>query len=442
MAERSPVIAVSSWQNAYIMHLASTSSTAGESRTGATAKVFLLGGAGQYGLAIGRLLVGQDFVSELIIAGRDLEKAKLAAANLGRKAVPLQVDASDEGRLASLLSGSDILVNAAGWDTVMPALRAAIRAGAHYCDIDAPQQAFDLDGEARAAGITAGIQGGLVSNLMIMHAASQLDEVLEVHLGTAWIRPPRLARAFASREDWRETVAALRESDLVRWWLWFRWSNRQRYDDPNRRMINTYSNGKWVAVDPLVSGVEIPREHGAAVTAFPISAIEDELVRPQYLKDVRQVCLHFSRFPPPLSELLETQAKRLVEGKADGPQASGAFYEAVERDPERWLAGEDAFLTFPDVPAWWVNVIGHKAGAPARYACWITPDSRVDDREYVSVPGAVAAMMIIQGEARGPGVLPPEGCFEPAPFFERAARLLPETPPGGKLLGETFEWLR
>jgi len=410
----------------------------------------VLGGAGQYGLAMGRLLVAQDFVSEVIVAGRNLENAKSAAAKLGQKATPVQVDAKDEERLASQLESSDILVNAAtSWDDAMPALRAAIRVGIHYCDLDsAAQQAFDLDDEAKAAGITAGMENGLIpglGNLMIVHAANQLDEVLEIHLGWAWMRTPRLARAFASRDNWREALAALRESigpgyGLVEWWLTRPW-NRQRRDEPSRRMIKTHHDGKWVAVDPLVSGVEIPREHGASVTAFPIFAGAGELVRPQYLKEVRQVALHFSRFPPPLRELLQTQLKRVVEGEAAVPQASHAFYEAVERDPERWLAGEDAFLTFPDVPAWWVRAIGYKAGAAARFTCWITPQNNVDDGEYVSVPGAVAALTILRGEARGHGVLPPEGCFEPGPFFEKVASLLSEKPPGGRLLGDRFEWL-
>jgi len=387
--------------------------------------------------------VAQDFVSEVIVAGRNLENAKSAAAKLGQKATPVQVDAKDEERLASQLESRDILVNAAYEDVVMPALRAAIRAGAHYCDLDAPDQAFDLDDEARAAGITAGIQGGFPRNLMIMHAASQLDEVLEVHIGGAWIRTRRLARAFASRDNWRETVAALRESigpgyGLVEWWLTRPWNRR---DEPSRRMIKTHHDGRWVAVDPLMSGVEIPREHGVSVTAFPIFAGAGELVRPQYLKDIRQIAFHFSRFPPALSELLQTQLKRVVEGEAAWRQASHAFYEAVERDPERWLAGEDAFLTFPDLPAWWVRAIGYKAGAAARFTCWITPQSNVDDGEYVSVPGAVAALTILRGEARGPGVLPPEGCFEPGPFFDKVASLLSEKPSGGRLLGDRFEWL-
>lgn len=392
--------------------------------------------------------MAQDFVSEVIVAGRNLENATSAAAALGPKAAPSMVDAKDEDRLASQLKGCDILVNAAtSWDDAMPALRAAIRVGTHYCDLDsAVQQAFDLDDAAKAARITAGMENGMIpglGNLMFVHAASQLDEVLEVQLGWAWMRTRRLARAFASRDNWRETLAALRESigpgyGLVEWWL--RRVQYRRPADPSHR-IRTYRDGGWVDIDPLASGVEVPRDNGGAAVAFPIFAGEGALVRPQYLPGVRMVGQHFSRFPPPLNELLCMQTNRIVAGEVDAMQAARDFYAAVERDPSRWLAGEDPCFRLPDVPAWWVRAIGFKAGAAARFTCWITPQSNVDDGEYVSVPGAVAALTILRGEARGHGVLPPEGCFEPGPFFDKVASLLSEKPPGGRLLGDRFEWL-
>jgi hypothetical protein len=34
-----------------------------------------------------------------------------------------------------------------------------------------------------------------------------------------------------------------------------------------------------------------------------------------------------------------------------------------------------------------------------------------------------------------------ETAFEPLPFFDEVVALLPEPPPDGKLIGESFDWL-
>jgi len=52
---------------------------------------------------------------------------------------------------------------------------------------------------------------------------------------------------------------------------------------------------------------------------------------------------------------------------------------------------------------------------------------------------AVAALKIMRGEIRQSGVLPPEGCLEPIPFFAEVAQHGVQQPPDGKLLGESFE---
>ncbi len=98
--------------------------------------MFALGGAGGFGQRTARFLAASDVVSEIVIAGRNLEAAKRFAAELGDKATALQADVADEGRLASLAADSDIVVSTAGpsFKVALPAVRAAIKAGVHYCD--------------------------------------------------------------------------------------------------------------------------------------------------------------------------------------------------------------------------------------------------------------------------------------------------------------------
>jgi NAD(P)-dependent dehydrogenase (short-subunit alcohol dehydrogenase family) len=48
-------------------------------------KSLLLGGYGQFGLATAKQLARYDLIDEIIIAGRNLEKAQQAAAEIGQK---------------------------------------------------------------------------------------------------------------------------------------------------------------------------------------------------------------------------------------------------------------------------------------------------------------------------------------------------------------------
>ena len=97
-------------------------------------KIFSLGGYGKVGLQANKLLAQTDLVTEIAIAGRNLELAEKAAAEIGRKAIAIQADGVDEQELTSLMAGYDLVVNAADNQFVLPSIRAAIHNNAHYCD--------------------------------------------------------------------------------------------------------------------------------------------------------------------------------------------------------------------------------------------------------------------------------------------------------------------
>ena len=135
-------------------------------------RVFVLGGYGKVGVPVIKLLAGSELVTEIAVAGRDLEQAGRTAAEFRKKAIAVQADGTDEQMLASLLAGYDLVVNASFNDTVRPAIRAAMNSGSHYCDVswgEAIDSAIELAPKAEAAGITAvvatGISPGISNNL-------------------------------------------------------------------------------------------------------------------------------------------------------------------------------------------------------------------------------------------------------------------------------------
>jgi hypothetical protein len=406
-------------------------------------KVFMLGGYGAVGLPAAKLLVESDLVNEIALAGRSLERAEQAAAEIGDKASAVQVDATDEQQLASLVAGYDVIVNAASNQIALPALHAAVRAGAHYCDVgwgqDFITQMNGLAVEARDADITAIICTGIspcITNLMGVHAANQLDVTEQLQSGRAWVF--QRARSLTPQE-WLENPAeqldVLHEfKDFLEWML-------QVAKETESQTVRAYQDGQWVDVDPLTSGLKAPLQQGGTVTAYPYGSyypLFDSL--PQDLARERPVEVWFTPFPSQLHDFFREQALRVTAGEIDPATAMNSFYETIENDPDRWLTVANDFAAFsPD----WVTAVGSKDGRAARYNCWLVPELWNEQSAWflTSVPLVIAVLKILSGETRERGVITAEKAFEPLSFFDEVVALLPEPPPDGKLIGESFEWL-
>jgi hypothetical protein len=80
----------------------------------------------------------------------------------------------------------------------------------------------------------------------------------------------------------------------------------------------------------------------------------------------------------------------------------------------------------------WITATGREDGRVGRYTCWL-----------VDLWGglALAALRILRGEVSVRGVVPPEGCFDPLPFFEGLRQYRAEKDRDKPLIGETMEWL-
>ena len=158
-------------------------------------RVIVLGGCGEMGSEATRDLARTSEFEEIVVADVNLPKARALAEELGGGRVRAErVDAGDEQSLSERLRGFDVVANCTTYHFGLTAARAAIRAGVNYLDLgglfNTPRQ-LDLDGEARAAGVTACLGCGAtpgVTNLMARRAADQLDEVSEVHVAFASFR--------------------------------------------------------------------------------------------------------------------------------------------------------------------------------------------------------------------------------------------------------------
>ena len=388
--------------------------------------MFALGATGGVGQMTVRKLATSGEVSDIVIAGRNPDGAQRVASELGAKATSLQVDAADEGRLASLAAGSDILLNAAGPDfrVALPAVRAAVKTGVHYCDVSADgpstEKALALDAAAQAAGVTALLGIGTdpgVSNLMLMHAARQFDRVEE--LRSCWVLP------LVSWGNPKEVLAGWRAAGHAD----ASWQTMMR---AVRRKVRVYRDGRLTEVDPIEDAVRITIPRGGRVTAQPLSG-PLPITLPRTLPGVRSVSHLMSLLPPQLNEPYCDLGRRVAAGELDESAAACALYEMVVDDPDRWLADPEGHGSEFVV---WAEATGTKQGQQVRYKCW-----PVGGWEGTATALATAALKILRGEVSRRGVLSPESCLEPMSFFREAAQHAPEKRPGGELLDESFEVL-
>ncbi len=364
---------------------------------------------------------------------------------IGGKARAAHVGSADEEQLAALAAGCDIIVNAASNQVALPALQAAVRIGAHYCDVgwgrDFIAQILEHDAEAKDVGITAIICNGIspcITNLMGVHAAGQLDETEQLQGGRSGVFEFGSDRTLTPQQWFEAPQESLAVLQKFRGYLGWMLQVAQKNEN---RTVRAYQDGRWVDEDPLTSGFQAPLPQGGTVIAYPFGSydpIVDEL--PEDLAKERPVCVYLTPFPPQLQELYRQQTKRAAAGEVDPATAMDSFYDTVEADPDRWLTVTD---DFDPLPLDWVAAVGRKAGRAARYSCWLVPSVWTERAVWLltSVSLAVTALRILRPEMQERGVMTAEKTFDPLPYLDEAASMLPESPPDGKLIGESFEWL-
>lgn len=171
-------------------------------------RVVVLGGTGTIGRRVAAELVRSGVAGEVVVAGRDGRRAAEVAALLGGPDAGVRAAALDalDPALGRALGGYDVVCSCAGpaHDVEVPALRAAIEAGASYVslcdDHPATEASLRLDGDAAAAGVTAITGCGLspgITNLLVALAASELERVEEAEIAVAasWADSTGPARA-------------------------------------------------------------------------------------------------------------------------------------------------------------------------------------------------------------------------------------------------------
>lgn len=374
-------------------------------------RIFVLGGAGRHGRRAAYLLSCSPEVSEVTIGARDLASARAIADRLGPKVSLARVDALDENAIAAAARGSRLLVNASGpyFETLLPALRAAIRAGIHYCDFSEDgrtvEQAFELDGPAREAGIAAILGIGDapgITNLMALHAARQLDHAEEIAVG--WTDDFEVVYRSV-----QENLQSIRTSGHVD-------ASLQATLNASTGRIRTFVGGRWMDEEALGRAVSVMLPTGQHFRAFPLGWAEPVML-PRSIPQLKNVISLVNLLPPQINELIRAEASFIAQGRLRPREATIDMLESVNIDPGRWLSRPQGMM----VGALFAIARGMKNGE--RAICGVIPNwsyrSAPDWVEGLGTgaPCSLAALRILRGEVFRRGVMGPEACFEPIGFF-------------------------
>jgi hypothetical protein len=389
-------------------------------------RVLLLGSTGGFGNEAAAYLVGENLIAEVAVASRSFEAARQTAIKIGDKARAVCVDIRDAARLSSIASAFDIIVNTAGptSEVQVPAVKAAIEAGVHYCDIAAIGKyaniALTLDTQARAKGVTAIIDTGWVaiSSLMAVHASRMLDNTAQVSV--CWLfeyTPGNYFSPVESLERARELGRVESSWDLI-----------ETAGEP----IATYRDGSWTRLDPLENPVQVIHPSGSEITGY-LTDSPCTFTLPRYLPGVKTVTCLLGMVPPQLMALFIQKSQRIAERETDWSGAALDFFETAVADKEHWLTPP---ANCPK--GWWMWAVaeGQKEGRKARYLCW--PSMVLS---WGLIPLIIVALRILRGEVSQHGVCPTEACFELGSFLDEASKYLPDNHQGEPLLNERFDWL-
>ncbi|SFG69880.1 Saccharopine dehydrogenase C-terminal domain-containing protein [Desulfotomaculum arcticum] len=369
-------------------------------------RIVVFGGAGFEGSGIVRDLI-KSCVSEVVIADCNIDGAHILANEFntsGTKVSVQFVDADDHNSLVEAIKGADAVVSAIGpfYSYGVKTIKAAIDAKVPYVDInddyDSTKEAFKFHDEAKKAGIPViiglGVTPGL-SNVCVSYAAGKLDRVNTINI--SWI---------AGAGPGGHAVAL-------------------HFFHALDGKIPIFIDNKYELISPVKEGkksVRFPDPFG--LVEVPYIGHSEHITLPMFIQGVKTVTVRGSLYPLIVQETINQIVKLglfsmtpiKINETLIAPRdfAMEFFHTLMEAEETRYQVERVLkSLPTPGYGSLIIEVVGDKNNSTAKYTYVINADL-CDATEW---PASIGAQLLAGGEIKQKGVLAPEQCIQPEPFF-------------------------
>ncbi len=378
-------------------------------------KVAVLGGAGAVGSVATRTLAATGVFDEIVVADRDLLRARALVGSLGfqgASAAPLEADDEESVRRVSV--GARVVLNCVGpFYRYAPIILSAVKAaGIDYVDVcddfDATEKLLAMDEEVKAAGISALIGMGSspgVANVIARVAADHLfDQVDAIDIYHAHGGEPEEGRA----------VVAHRIHSMV--------MDVPVFLDGKLQSVRLFEDsGHSLEEDVEFEGLGTYR-----VYAYPHP---ETLTLPAHIPGVKQVTNKGLVLPPAYAELIKG-AVRLGMTSEEPIECHGQYVPPVAFAIS-FLLSRRARLTREagiEGPVGCLKMVirGTKDGHGLTYVFSLASEGQ-GMGEGTGLPAALGAILAATGKIRAKGVVPPEVGVAPAEFFALLAQIMGAT---------------
>jgi saccharopine dehydrogenase-like NADP-dependent oxidoreductase len=391
-------------------------------------RVVALGGCGGMGQFAVRTALGFDFVNEIVIADRDQARAREFAERCGPKTSSVGVDVVDEAALAKVLEGADVVMTTVGpyYRFGLPVLRASIRAGCHYLDInddwEPTLEMLELDEEANKAGITAVIGMGAspgLSNLLAVKAMGELDKVDD--LVTGW--------GTGGRDE--ELSGEPGEGGTLR-------AATEHWIHQLTGKIRVRRDGEYKDASPFEE-VTVDYPGVGLVTTHTVGHPEP-ITLPLFRPEIRN-SWNVMNMPPYVIETMRWVSGQVDAGRMSVDEATDQV-NYVLMGGEGWVKlllsrlGRRMFVQYllasrkkiPYIATLFAYAAGTKDGKPRRVGTRLAAEPFGGMQHetmggVTGVPLATALAMFAKGKIGRWGVFAPEGAIDPDAFFDELAPL-------------------
>ncbi len=373
-------------------------------------KVVALGGCGGMGMFAVRTALDFDFVEEIVIADLDGERARAFAEQCGPKAKSARVDVQDPEALSRILEGVDVVLTTVGpyFRFGVPILKAAIKAGCHYIDInddwEPTLEMLDLDEEARKAGITAIIGMGASpgqSNMLAAKAMGMLDSVDD--LITGWGTGGGDGGGRRSSEESEPGQTGSYGAAIEHWVHQF------------TGKIRVFRDGKFVDVTPMEE-IKIDYPGIGPGTAYTVGHPEP-LTIPRTRPEMKNSC-NVMVVSPRLIQVLRELAAEVDAGRLTIAEAAEMIMNPPEDREQQQETRQSASGNDPRLPGLFAYAKGLKDGKQTAVGVTVSSGVAGGMGGATGIPMAIGLKMLASGKITRLGAFSPEECIDPDDFFD------------------------